>query len=322
MAETIQVLHTEDPHIDSPKGPGARINARNAEWQHFRGRLTEALGCLEAGYYLILQSRDKDPYYVQFAAGGADGIRAEAVSNSFLPAWRRLDATAIGRLRRLGWRPPTDIGDGPVNWWRDLPAGAPLEDAAGLTVETMRKVFEIPRPTGLVYRAFARSGEEILLPTLALPREPKRLSLDERVAATLREFLDTEELTRDEDGDWPIRNGDDMVYVRVVGDPGFVAVFSPALLDVPYHPALAAAVNHFNLNIRCARASVVNGSIVIAAELDDQPEVEAGVVNAFMAVSELSDVCANQLQEKFGGRRFFGDPAPAPVQETGYGMYL
>lgn len=62
---------------------------------------------LEAGHFLILRTQEEQPYYVQVPAEGAGGFRIEAVSNRFLNGWRRLDATAEGRLRRLDWRPPT-----------------------------------------------------------------------------------------------------------------------------------------------------------------------------------------------------------------------
>lgn len=301
---------------------GRRLNARDAEWLQLRGRLADTLGCLEDGHFLVLQTRDDEPYYVQFAAHGADGLRAEAVSNRFLHGWRRLDRTAHGRLRRLGWRPPTDIGDGPVNWWRSFSAGDPLDEAAGLAVNTLRKVFEIPRPVGLVYHAFARTREEILLPTLGLEREPARQPLEERVALALKDFLETDELVRDGDGDWPLRSGDDMVYVRVVADRGYVSVFSPALFEVDPSPDLVAAVNEFNCSIRGARASVSGKTVVVSAEMDDQPEVGHTVINAFKAVSSLTEACAGELQSRFGGRRYFGDPVTVPSAETGYGFYL
>lgn len=98
--------------------PGHRPRRRAAEWVGLGTRLAKALACLEDGHFVILATRNDDAYYVQFAAGGPQGMQAEAVSNRFLEGWRRLDRTAGDHLRRLGWRPPTEIGDGLVNWWR------------------------------------------------------------------------------------------------------------------------------------------------------------------------------------------------------------
>jgi hypothetical protein len=301
---------------------GRRVNARDAEWLALTTRLGEALGCLEAGQFLILQTRDDEPYYVQFAAGGAEGLKMEAVSNRFLQGWRQLDDVAHGRLRRLGWRPPTDIGDGPVNWWRLFPAGCPMDGVADLAVATLRKVFEVPRPGGLVYHAFTRRGEEILLPTLGLEREPARLPLEERVGQALAGFLGSDEMSRDEDGDWPIRCGEHMVYVRVVAERGYVALFAPALLEVEPNAGLVDAVNEFNNSIRGARAAFTGQTVVVAAEVDDQPEVGHSVVNSFKAVSSLAQSCADELQGRFGGRRYFGERTAGRGQGPGYGFYL
>jgi hypothetical protein len=282
------------------------------------------LGCLELGHFLILQTRDDEPYYVQVAAGGPEGFRMEAVSNRLLTGWRRLDATAHARLRRLGWRPPTDIGDGPVNWWRRYPQGTPTAEMAEMAVRTLRKAFDIPRPTDLVYRAFSRGEGDMLLPTLGLARDRGPGPLDDRVDDALRGLLEVDEIVRDDDGDRPVRSGDAMVYLRVVTDPGYVAVFSPALVHVSRTPALVEAINDVNHSIRVARAFVTDTAVVFAAEVDDQPDIRAGLISAFNAVSSLSNSYGAELQARFGGHTFFADPAQAaePAPEPGCGLYL
>jgi hypothetical protein len=308
-------------------GSRRRSNPRDAEWQNVTTKLAEALGCLEEGHFLCLEARGDSPYhpyYVQFAAGGEEGFFVEAVSNRFLTGWERLDATAEGRLRRLGWRPPTDIGDGPANWWRCYPAGAPMTDMAERVVATLRKAFDVPRPAALVYRAFSRDGGEILLPTLGIEHHKRRAPLDERVDAALREFLEVDEVISDEDGDRPVRSGEAMVFLRVVREPGFVAVFSPALSGLTRSTALVEAVNDMNRSIRGARAAVTGDAVMIAAEVYEQPALEAGVINAFKAVSSLANSCAAQLQPRFGGKTFFGDPATPGEgnSEPATGLYL
>jgi hypothetical protein len=330
-AETLAItelpIEAEEPDQVHPGGNRKRVNPRDAEWHYVTGRLAEALECLEEGHFLGLEARGDTPYlpyYVQFAANGDDGFLVEAVSNRFLSGWERLDATAEGRLRRLGWRPPTDIGEGPPNWWRSYPAGAPATDMAGLAVATLRKVFEVPRPVALVYRAFSRDGEEILLPTLGIEHHKRRPPLDDRVDAALQEHLEVDEVTRDEDGDRPVRSGEAMVFVRVVRDPGFVAVFSPALTGVTRTTALVKAVNDINISIRGARAAVTDNAVLIAAEVYDQPALESAVINAFKAVSFLANSCAAQLRPRFGGNTFFGEPAPTVEDdpEPATGLYL
>ena len=323
----IEIDELDEPDHGHAGARRRRANPRDAEWRNVTCRLADALGCLEEGHFLCLEARGGSPsypYYVQFAAGGDDGFLVEAVSNRFLSGWERLDATAEGRLRRLGWRPPTDIGDGPPNWWRRYPAGAPTTEMAELAVATLRKAFDVARPAVLVYRAFSRDGGEILLPTLGIEHHKRRAPLDERVDAALREYLETDEVIRDEDGDRPVRSGDAMVFVRVVADPGFVAVFSPALLGVTRSSALVEAVNDLNNSIRGARASVSDDAVLMTAEVYDQPALESGVINAFKAVSALANSCGADLQGRFGGHTFFGESTP-PAEDSagpGYGLYL
>lgn len=199
-----------------------------------------------------------------------------------------------------------------------------MTELAELAVATLRKVFEVARPVGLMYRAFSRGGEEILLPTLGLEREHGPDPLEERVDQALRDHLEIDTVIRDDDGDRPLRSGDAVVYVRVVADEGYVSVFSPALLGVTRTAALVDAVNDLNNSIRGARASVTDNAVVVAAEVYDQPALESGVINAVKAVSCLANSCGAELQTRFGGNTFFGAPVqPAePASPQGCGFYL
>jgi hypothetical protein len=285
--------------------------------------LGEVLGCLEEGHNLTVQTREDEPYFVQFSSSSAAGMTVEAASNRFLHGWRRLDRIAEERLRRLGWRPPTDIGDGPAGWWRSFPAPVSTEQVASLAVATMTKAFDVPRASALIYRASSRTGAEILLPTLQLERAPGAVdgqSLSERVEQALELFLGVDELIRDPDGDTPIRSGEAMVYVRVRAERNFVGVFSPVLLDINRTAGLIDAVNEINTNIRVARAAVTNHEVIFAAEVDDGPGAEASVINAIEAVSRLANSYGTDLQSRFGGRTFFQEPPIQPDQHTG--LYL
>ncbi len=309
---------------ETQQNPPRRAAARRREWEAFESGLAQVLGCLEDGHFLILSTRDEEPYYVQFAAEGDEGMRVEAVSNRFLHGWRRLDATAEGRLRRLGWRPPTDIGEGPVNWWLPFEAPLPASHIAALTVATLTKAYDVSRVSAVAYHAFSRDDEEILLPTLGLERlagVADGEQMPARVDRVFRELLGVDELIRDADGDIPIRNGDVMVYVRIVPDRNYVAVYSPAVVDIDHSPALIAAVNEVNLTIRVARASVGGHEIVFAAEVDDGPGLESSVINAYNAVASLANSCGADLQSRFGGRTYFQE-SPPPDPDVHIGLYL
>ena len=299
-------------------------NERAERWEALRSGLETALRWLEEGQYLIIAERATGSYFVQFAAQGAEEMLAEAVSNRFLDGWKRLDATAEARLRRLGRRPPVEIGDGPPNWWRQFPAPVEWGEAAELAVGTLSKAFDVALPGHLVYRAFDRSGAEIILPVLGLDREPGAApepELAERVAAALRGILEVDEVNYDEDGDVPIRCDDAMVFVRVIPDPGFVAVFSPFLGDVAKSAALLDAVNDMNSEIRFARARVTGRSVTVATEVDPGAGMEASLHRACDAVAYISNHWGARLQERFGGRTFFQEPVEAPPAPAP-GLYL
>jgi hypothetical protein len=286
--------------------------------------LSAALGSLEGGHYLILQTRGEADYYVQFAAGGSEGLRAEAVSNKCLEGWKRLDATSERQLRRLGWRPPADIGDGPVNWWRQFDEPVPVDEVATLAVSTLTRAYDVPRPGRLVYRAFSREGEEILLPGLGvdrLPRAGRHRPLAERVDAALRGWLGVDTISFDDEGDVPVRRGDAMTFVRTLTDPEMVAVFSPMLAGVDKTSALLDAVNEMNADLRYARVFLVGSTVMVAAEVDSAWDLEAPLARACDAVGWIADHWGAKLQVRFGGTTYFGEPPPAATTD-GTGPYL
>ncbi len=300
-----------------------KAGGRQEDWARLETRLAETLGCLEEDHCLTIHTRDEEPYFVHFCAGGADGMLVEAASNRCLHGWRRLDRTGEGRLRRLGWRPPTDIGDGPKGWWKSFAAPVSTPPVATLAVATLTKAFDVARVSALTYRAGSQAGAEILLPTLGLERTPDGpgdQSLSQRAEQALKRFLEVDELIRDADGETPIRSDDAMVYVRVMAERNFVAVYSRALLDVTRTAGLVDAVNEINNRIRVARASVTDHGVMFAAEVDDVPGAEASVINAVQAVSSLANEFGADLQSRFGGRTFFQEPAVEPDQHIG--LYL
>lgn len=308
--------------VERPARP-RRASARRQEWEGLTARLADTIKVLEDGHYLGLQFRADPPYYVQVAVTPA-GLRPEAVSNRFLKGWQCLDATAIDRLRRLGWRPPTEIGDGPVNWWRHFDHPVRAQEVAALLTSTLNRAFDAARVDQLEYRAFSRPCDSVLLPGLGLAREtpgPEPASLELRVDAYFKKLLEVDELTRDSDGDIPIRWGDHMVFVRVTSDPGYVRVFSPVLHDLNRDAELIAAVNDINLEIRIARFLVRGDEVLVSADVDDTLAIDGPLSDAYHAVGSLAPHYAGVLQARFGGATFFGQkvdpPGPAAT-----GLYL
>jgi hypothetical protein len=280
---------------------------------------------LERGQFLILAARGSDRY-VQFASDGEDGLRAEAVSNRFLQGWQMLDKTAESRLRRLGWRPPTEIGDGPVNWWRSFDSPVPGKEVAELAVATLTKAFDLVRPDEIAYRAFSSDDEVILLPMLGVGRsvDPSAgQGLGRLVDPALRAWLTVDEIVYDSDGDVPIRVGEAVIFVRCDEDRGFAAVFCEVVTGVASSADLLEAVNEINTEIRGARAMVVDIGVMVAAEVEAGPGFEEALGRACDAVAAIANYWAPQLQQRFGGALALGETSPPPpVAGGGVGFYL
>jgi len=150
----------------------------NAEWDQFARELSRALSSLPAGHYLIVEMKG-DPYYVQFAAGGSLGMRAEAVPNGYLDSANKLSDKACAKLLQLGRSAPTIIPDringvrgyrgyGSPNYFLDVDVPVPYGSVADLAVNTLRQVFWATHPRELRYTAFATHGGSTELSNLGI----------------------------------------------------------------------------------------------------------------------------------------------------------
>ena len=133
---------------------------------------------LEDEEFLVIAATAPN-YYVQFAGHGTDGMRAEAVSNTYLTEPARLSEDACQTLQALGWRRPTYVpaegapppATGSPNFFLDATGRVPYARLAALAVRTLRTVYRIRRPADLRYKSFFLEGEAIRLPMLGIPRE-------------------------------------------------------------------------------------------------------------------------------------------------------
>ena len=99
--------------------------------------LTDALGDLDDGGYLILEGGPGDDLYVQAFGDGANQLQLEAVSQRHLPPDLARTVPRIGALTALGFVPPTD--DETPNFFATLPRTTRLErsDAAARMVHAL-----------------------------------------------------------------------------------------------------------------------------------------------------------------------------------------
>lgn len=309
---------------------------RPRAWRQFLASLTRTLGALGSGQYLVLVRSDR-PWFVQFA-GGPHGMRAEMVSNAMLADNDQLPRTALRTANRLGWKRPA-ANDHP-NLFRSWPMPVPHDSVARLAVDTIVDVFGTERPTDLRYSAFDETGATILLPELGLGTTPTEVlehgdaptgegetsnernrGITARLLEVLREATGDTDMEIDDDGDIPVRQGSAVMFVRVVGDPPLVRVFSPVLSEVGHDPGLLETVNQLNHHATFVKWHVHEAVVVASIDLFGAPVVEQHVLHACRVLGESADQLDEQLQRTFGGRTFLGDYKP-PVSPPGVGGYL
>jgi hypothetical protein len=119
--------------------PPRHRKASSPAWPAFERKLAETLDALEEDQYLVVSAK-RGWAYVQFAAQGSFGLRAECVGNNYLDEAHALRAGQVALLRRIGWSSPTGTREeilakcqkgGSPNFFRDFDRPVPCVDAAG-----------------------------------------------------------------------------------------------------------------------------------------------------------------------------------------------
>jgi Flp pilus assembly protein TadD len=147
-------------------------------WSEFRRSLGKALRALEEDEYLIIQAKAED-YFVQFAGQGDQGMRAEAISNTFIKKSTPLSDEACRELRNLGWSPPTYVpsegaqepAEGSSNFFVDATVPVAYARLAALGIKTLRAIYHTRHPEELAYKSFSHNGVSIRFPQLKITRE-------------------------------------------------------------------------------------------------------------------------------------------------------
>lgn len=297
--------------------PGS-VGLRGA-WLSLRDRLSGVLGVLEERQYLVLSTR-RSPYYVQFAMEEDSCLLAEAVSDSFLPKGLRLGKARKEALLGLGWQAPSDGSrktrtrqgrpESP-NFHRRFKGRDEFEVAASIAVRALRDVYGFPRPGALRYNSFEREGGQILLPTLGLGRyvpaseeapadTPE--SLRDQVLETVRDAFGLEEVRFNSKGMLALEVDDALVFVQVLGEPQFVRLYAPVLLEVANEERALAFLNTLNLDGIHSRFLLYEGSVIAVIDQLGVPFVPDHFVESFMSIAASVQALPKRLKKAIGGR--------------------
>lgn len=142
------------------------------------------------------------------------------------------------------------------------------------------------------------------------------------VERLLETITDNGRVRPDHDGDYPVRFGSALYYVRLVGaDQPDVQVFAVAVDDVPASPELLAEINEINTRVRFARVFHVREQVLVETDLVGDAVDPHGFINACQTVARISDQLGPVLSKGYGGRTAFEEAKGADYVPP-VGMYL
>ncbi len=269
-------------------------------WTQFGSRLSEVLSVMDEGATLTvstLQDGEVPP-----------GIAFRS------PTLGRIDADVIGSrpedeasLAAAGWDPRSPRG----SWSQDQ-----TDALAEQTVRTLRDSFGVPHPVFLT----ADDGVGLLeapLPPKELPVSDDRPAidttvvvandkahLDELVGAQLAVIFGHEPI-RDTDGDFAIRVGSTMVFVRVVPDGREIIVFAALVHDVEGRSRAAEVLNDLNAESRWVRFALIRDRVFGSMSVLARPFVPAHLTQAVRELTDVADAIDGNLAATLKGRTTF-----------------
>jgi hypothetical protein len=136
------------------------------------------------------------------------------------------------------------------------------------------------------------------------------------VEKLLKEWLGTDELIVDDDGDVPIRAGSSKYYVSILDrDPPLVRVWGTVLTGVKKSAKLLDAINDANTRILQCRMFFHDGDVMLASEILGEEIDKEELIEACNAVAQISDDFDDTLQAEFGGQKVFDDQGDTPPGE-------
>lgn len=308
----------------------------DAAWRELRSQLADHLATMGEASHLVLtvdvgavdERLAGAPPYVQFLAFGGLWMRAEAVSDHYLDERWTLGAPGAARLRGLGWRPPThdaweEADEGSANWFLDREQTY-VDEVADVAVRSLREVYGCAHPAFLSIEgdfapagiaaprsagALERTGGQDGSPVEGTASEDRiahpgdHAELLDQVRQTLEEANDAP-VTTDSDGDFALRIGSSVLYVRVWESEPTVELFAELVVDVEDRAAARREVNALNRDTILGSCSLRGDIVRFRHVLCAMPFSSIQLRFVLARVASDLDERAEELAERVGGRRF------------------
>ena len=294
-------------------------------WQPFADKLAGVLANLAEDQFLVVCAK-RSNRFVQFAAQGAFGMRAEAVCNRYLPAADQLQPADVAALQEIGWRVPTGLPkeatpdkdpDGSPNYFIDAPAPVSFAALSALATRTLVEALGVRHPGRLEYHSFDSRRNSLVWPALGLKRasesEPTTRT-PQLLLATLQAETSIADLDFDADGDVSIRYGSVLVWIRVTGEPPQVRLLAALLRDVEESPELLARLNGLNAAVGRTLFFADQDCVFATMHVPAAPYIADHVVQGLKEFCRLTDGIDELLQFEFGGRTAFDEAMPGALK--------
>ncbi|MDR1851755.1 MAG: YbjN domain-containing protein [Propionibacteriaceae bacterium] len=287
-------------------------------WTAFAERLGEVVSVMEPGATLTLSSHEseleEDEPFVRFSCDENYDILSEVSGNDVLGPEFQLCREQQVKLAELGWNPPNpDAEPAEPNYWR-VAKQEYSQLIAEAAVAVLDEVFQIMHP------AFLASDQlnEILNPAHG---EPQAFSGDIAAAvmpssqADLKNIVEQTLLCATDvtpmltpDGEFAIRYGSSMVFIRATADAREVMVFSPIVHDVEGRTRAAELLMDLNVGARYVKFILLADRVFISISMMAHPFVPAHLLEALRLISQLADELDERLAETLRGETYFEGP--------------
>ena len=295
-------------------------------WVRFQRKLGDFLADLEDGATAVVHALlPSDPEegtgpFIRFSAHDRGSmIRAEVASNHYLSGPYQLTEADVAELVAAGWQAPSsgeadDTGPTTDRSFFFL-VEQPRQRAdlvALMSVRALRDAFGLPHPAFLqggplepapVVEAESeremRGEPEFDLMQMLRPESPEEL--DRFVAQTLTEILGREAY-RDDDGDFPVRVGTVVLFVRPLATEPIIEVFSPLIRDIADRDHALLEVSILNRDAQFISYHLGGSTIVARMNVPAFPFVPNQLAVLLSRMAETLDGVDEDLSLRVGGR--------------------
>lgn len=292
-------------------------------WETFTERLSDVLAVMDDSADLtigLLSAHDggSSPF-IRFTCDPHRMLTVEAASNPALSEHDQLSPAGLQLMSELGWKDPNVAEGHPSDcFWAQYDQENSSE-AAELSVRTLRDVYGVQHPAFLAPDQLA--DILTLQPESISPVTPydaddvmayipaHRQHLDTMIESELVDLYGHEPF-RDSEGDYAIRFGSTMVFIRSMPDAREVQVFSTVVHDIEGRSRAVEVINDLNAEARYVRFQLVRDRVFVSMSVLAHPFVPAHLHQAIRAVSQVSDGVDDDLAAKLHGRTTFPNENP------------